>query len=87
MNGDGLRDVVVSHYHGVDYYPRTGSTTFGARVPIVAQRYMDARGLTMGDMSDDGYEDVIVASSVMNTTVYAQVVSTLATVQVLHCTL
>jgi hypothetical protein len=82
MTADGIRDVVVSTADGVDYYPRTGATTFSTRTPVLAQQLMSARGLSVADVSGDGYEDVVVASVTTSTLVLVQVVASLTTTQV-----
>jgi hypothetical protein len=71
MISTGDKDLVVSHPHGVDYYPRSG-TTFSTVMPVVGERFMYSVGAHPADFDGDEVEDVVTHSTTQNFTCFVQ---------------
>jgi hypothetical protein len=71
MGLPGDKDLVVSHPHGVDYYPRSG-TTFSTVMPVVGERFMYSVGAHPADFDGDEVEDVVTHSTTQNFTCFVQ---------------
>ncbi len=71
MISTGDKDLVVSHDHGVDYYPRSG-TTFSTVMPVQGERFMYSVGSHPADFDGDEVEDVVTHSRTKNFTCFVQ---------------